>query len=207
LERFPIRDDPETGVNEDNPGNGEFRFLFSLPNPLIGPTPGRFSVSNIKGVYAHIDPADPFHKSTEFETFAEIVQSGVPVPATQTSNHNRVEQNGLEGAVSEDQVLKTIRLTRTTRNDAKEELQTKYIARYRDDGDDWSGTVNSTDPGFDFNFDSACADIPSGLVIDQGNCLAAGIDIGEAGLQFLGFTERDDAAFPGTIAFPEDPTF
>jgi hypothetical protein len=207
IDRLPVRDDTATPENEDNAGNGRFRFLVSLPNPLLKPQPGRFSVSTNEVVYGHIDPTDPFRQSTEFSEFREIVQSGFPVPSTQESQHIKVEAEGLAGADSPDQVLKTIRSTTLLRPDGGGETEVQYLARYRDDADPWSGSAASTDPNFDFNFDSACASIASGLVTDRENCLTGGVDVGEAGLRFLGFVDRDGVAFPEQGEFPNEPTF
>ena len=82
------------------------------------------------------------------------------------------------------------------------------VDSFYDDEDFWSGSYleDPLDPASVYpNFDLACARLSTGLVVEQDQCSSIGIDISDAGLQFLESTTADDVAFPEEDAFPLNP--
>lgn len=205
LERFPVPDDPDTVEDESNAGNGRFRALGSIQ--IL--TPEEFIARYWETTYTHRDPEDPLKKLTDFSQAHVRFDTGV-ITEFFSSQHIKVDQAGLPNAIDETNTVKTIQATTLdvdTFDDSETFLQ--YTARFREDEDFWSGSVNldplNPPPDFSFELRAACAQISTGLVTAGGFCSAVGIDVSE--IPFLNYVDPLAITFPDTMDFPDTPTF
>lgn len=204
IERFPLPDDQDTVEDESNAGNGRFRVLGQIQ--ILAPE--QSIVRFWETAYTHRDPDDPLKRSTDFSQAHVLFDTGV-VTEFFNSQHIKVEQAGLPNAIDETNTVKTIQASNLEGEGGSESF-TQYTARFHEDKDFWSGSVN-VDPlnpptGLNFDFQAACARISTGLVTSSGNCSDLGIDVSE--VPFLNFVVDPLAiAFPDIMDFPDTPTF
>lgn len=105
----------------------------------------------------------------------------------------------LDQVPSDDSLLKTFSSSRRSDFSGLEQLNGRWI-----DAEDYFSTSRNSeysDPYF--NFEAACAYIPTGIVVERGICLGLGIDVG--GLGFAPLPDPSEFAFPPD--FPVNPTF
>lgn len=149
------------------------------------------------------DHRDSSNLSTEF--FFRRFADDSPEPGVLADTHAIVTQEGLPGSE-----IKTIRSADTF--DFGSEGFIKYVGRFREGLNFWSGSLSASDhgaPGFpepEFpasDFKAVCAVIPTGEESPTRlNCLDLGIDVG--GVDFADFVSDLDVAFPSDfpLLFP-----
>jgi len=207
MTRLPVRDDPATSAVETNAGNGAFR------QQLLNGT----EIQNGGADYKHFDTARPFDKLTDL--FGTSV-----LPATDTFTGSALvnlvstAQQGLDGSTSENQVVKTLRHAVSQEFpigtiNTSETLQ--YIARFREDADFWSGTLQNNltsvpttvlvEPPDTENFANECAQLSTAVGVEDGVCEDLGIDVTE--VPFLDLVPSNDPSLNLPADFPAVPTF
>lgn len=148
------------------------------------------------------DHRDPSNLSTEF-FFRRFVDDS-PELGVLADTHAVVTQEGPPGSET-----KTIRSADTF--DFGSEGFIRYVGRFREGLDFWSGSLSASDrgapgfpePEFPEDFTAVCAVIPTGEESPTRlNCLDLGIDV--EGVGFVDFAGDSDVAFPADVppAFP-----
>jgi len=199
---MPTRDNPETQVNEENPGKGRFRLGIENEPVEEGNQDLFFGV-----IYNHQDFSKPLDKITEMFVQDHRFDSA----------ENRVEANDVHALVNQQDALgkgdpraleKTVKLDMRSFPQTDENPGTvRYIGRFRDDFDFWSGTVlvkglENGQPKT-VSFENVCARISTGNAASSSNCEDLGIDV--TGEQFINPVIPDDVILPAD--FPLVPIF
>jgi len=188
--RLPVRDDPTTPADEENPGNGRFRraeFNLSPDQP-----------SQLGAVYEHAAETDPRNKSTQVTARTEFPVEGGGTGVTFANID--VNQVGLENPSDPLNLQKTVRTTSQGVVDGGNPNTLQYRGRFREDADFFSGTV--VNPGGEVPL--FCAQISTGAAAENpGACDEIGISV--ADLPFLPVAGPSDVDLPAD--FPLAPTF
>ncbi len=177
-------------VTETSDGAG---FFWLKPSDELFGEGGPPSVGFTMGL--QWDHTDPEAKTTEISfggglTSDTITQSGRAL-ATQ------------EGEDDEDPV-KMVRMTSGFESFAGGEGgSTRYIGRWREGHDEWSGKVSSQFGSFSNENLDICARLSTGRALEEGRCEAAGIDTDA--IDFLSLPDEEDWQLPS--GFRSTPTF
>lgn len=211
LDLVPIKDDPNTPEDEENPGVGTFRLrVVNIPG-APGEEPEQ--VTNVGSNYNHRNFDRPLDEITEY--FLYIDEASAPMPPDATVSHVLVQQQAIGDVNDESMLLKTIQesLNQPVGDNTDSNLQ--YIARYRTDFDFWSGTfldnlqfsvatAFAVPPDID-NFVAACAQLSTAIGVDQNTCIDLGIDVTD--VPFLSLVFPDDPEVNLPADFPPTPPF
>jgi len=212
FEQLPFEDDPATPENEKNPGVGSYRVRFESSLAEGGPVT---QIVNSGADFNHRDFSRPLDKSTEYYVAFILPFVG---PANATMSHVKIEQQALDEAeaATEDRLVKTIRESVNQENfsDPNFDSTFQYIARYRTDANFWSGTLLNdllfpdlafAEPPVTPNFTAECAELRTGIGVDEGACLDRGIDVST--VPFLDLVGSKDPRMNLPEDFPDNPTF
>jgi hypothetical protein len=149
------------------------------------------------------DHRDPLDKRTEifeavFPIDSDPFAEGVSIEDSTLDAHFTIAQKGPDGAA-----LKTLVLSARNRNPEVGFASVRYVGRFRDDADFWSGTAEGDPPSAENTFTNQCAVISTGDGTRQQDCLDAGVDAG--GIEFVDFADLADVLLPEDLK--ESPAF
>jgi hypothetical protein len=176
---------------EDNLGAGEYRTVIrgeTGPDLYIAVT---------------YDHSDPLVKSTEF--FEKVVPPGAPIESDSAlpNFHVQTSQEGPDAIARKTLKMSIDNIEPDFSNDVTgTPADFKYIGRWREDNDFWSGSDTSQNIDIQ-NFSDICALISTGNPSNELNCVDMGIDV--ADIPFLDFLTTEDIRLPAD--FPASPTF
>lgn len=208
FDQLPIKDNPATPEDEENPGVGSFRVTLGNQSP----TPPDVVVS-FGADYDHRNPVRPLDLSSTYYLSSD---SKVSTEVDATVSHVRVQQVALGDPTDESRLLKTIQqsVNQPIPDEPDANSTFQYQARYRTDFDFWSGTFLNflRFPSFAFaapppieNFTDACAQLTTAVGVDPGVCQDLGIDVST--LPFLELLLPTDPRVNLPADFPPTPPF
>ncbi|HKX12097.1 MAG TPA: hypothetical protein VJP40_03005 [bacterium] len=207
FDRLPVKDDPASPVDEENPGKGQFR-VGSVEQGM-DESGTEITESLLIGViYDHKDPVEELNKSTQAFLVNDFVDSAGTVLRSNRSN-SFVAQLAKTDPGGIGYLEKTVKSTFEafvaagfeSPEDARE-FQL-YVGRFREDADFWSGSATLENPDQSLSLPTTCARISTATEVDPGICQDLAIDTtGEA---FLRGALDSDVLFPAD--FPPTPPF
>ncbi|MFO1463077.1 MAG: hypothetical protein U1F66_04825 [bacterium] len=203
--QLPLKDDPATPGNEENPGAGSFRInVFDVPDVNL------FERFLIGVVYNHRDPQNEHNLSTQVFLLNDFTQSDGTLLFSNRLD-NSVVQLGKTTTTGENYLEKTVKSTfdgietKAMGGDRDLISSQKYIGRFRDDQNFWSGSFFDKNPNTEVEtvLPTTCARITTASEVEQGICIDLGIDT--SGEAFLPATTEADVLLPSD--FPPLPPF
>jgi hypothetical protein len=191
IDRLLIPDDPATPENEFNRGAARMRANFidpAFPDDFL------------------LMAADYDHSQAPNES-TEVFLSSPPLFGQ--PGDVKVHIDLLQEAFA-DTLRKTIRATNFNDLEGDQDPTIRYVGRFREDADFWSGSFEQThiEGEADVSVEDICAFIPTGEEASppenpRANCLDLGIDVN--GIGFLAPLTPEDVSLPAD--FPSLPTF
>jgi hypothetical protein len=201
---LPVKDDPETSSDEENPGKG--RFHAGVVNS--GGSGEFFGTERfVTGVvYDHRVPGRSDDKSTEAFLIFDLVQNDVLIFSNNA--HIQASQSEKTDPAGKAYLEKTVKSAEEQKGTGDSGIENdffqQYVGRFRDGADFWSGSAFARDRGVvTRDVEDICAQISTGEGAADANC--ADLGIGIAGETFLDLAADADVVFPAD--FPAIPTF
>ncbi|MDL1870983.1 hypothetical protein FBR05_02135 [Deltaproteobacteria bacterium PRO3] len=203
FERLPVKDDPLTPENEENPGKGRFRVnVFeasesALERLLIGV------------IYDHKDPDSPSNQSTQAFLWRDLTRDDGTILLSNQIN-TEIRQLGRNDPAGTAYLEKSVKSTFNGFEDAEftggedSVVSERYIGRFRDDADFWSGSYLLDEETMDVEVPTTCARISTASEVPSEIC-EQDLLIDTSQEAFLRSTLLSDVLFPADFPLLPPP--